>query len=48
VDVLLHRRKNIGRRLKIVREMTDEKVMERVRVMNMMGVNFDCGDDDDD
>jgi hypothetical protein len=48
VDVLLHRRKNIGKRLKIVREMTDEKVMERVRVMNMMGVNFDCGDDDDD
>lgn len=48
VDVLIHRRKNISKKLKIVREMSDEKVMERVRVMNMMGVNFDCGDDDED
>lgn len=47
VDVLLHRRRNIGRKLNIIKNMSDEKLMDRERVMKRMGVNFDCDEDDD-
>ena len=48
VDVLLHRRNNIGKRLRLVGQMSDEKLLHRERAMNMMGMNFDCDDDDED
>lgn len=48
VDVLIHRRQNISRKLHLVGQMSDEKLMRRERAMNMMGMNFDCGHDDDD
>lgn len=48
VDVLLHRRKNIGRKLRLVNQMDDEKLLQRERAMNLMGMNFECGDDEDD
>ena len=48
VDVLIHRRRNVGEKLKIIRDMTDEKVQIRERAMNMMGVSFDCVDDEED
>lgn len=48
VDVLLHRRKNIGKKLRLVEQMSDEKLQRRERAMNLMGMNFDCGDDEDD
>jgi hypothetical protein len=48
VDVLLHRRKNIRRKLRLVRQMDDEKLLRRERAMNLMGMNFDCGDDEED
>jgi hypothetical protein len=32
----------------IIRDMTDEKVANRERAMEMMGVHFDCADVDDD
>lgn len=47
-DVLIHRRKNIGKKLRLVKQMDDEKLLHRERAMNLMGMNFDCGDDDDD
>ena len=47
VDVFLHRRKNIGRKLDIIKNISDEKVIDRERAMKMMGVSFDCGEDDD-
>ena len=48
VDVLIHRRKNISKKMHIIRDMTDEKVANRERAMEMMGVHFDCADVDDD
>ena len=48
VDVAIHRRKNIGRKLRLVGQMDDEKLLQRERAMNLMGMNFDCGEDDDD
>lgn len=48
VDVLIHRRKNIGRKLRLVGQMNDEKLLHRERAMNLMGMNFDCGNDDDE
>lgn len=48
VDVLIHRRKNIGRKLRLVGQMSDDKLLHRERAMNLMGMNFDCGDDDED
>ena len=47
VDVLLHRRKNIARKLKLVRQMDDEKLLRRERAMNLMGMNFDCGEEEE-
>ncbi|MBQ7415722.1 MAG: nucleotidyltransferase family protein [Oscillospiraceae bacterium] len=47
VDVLIHRRQNISRKLRLVGQMSDEKLLHRERAMKMMGMNFDCGDDDD-
>lgn len=48
VDVLIHRRTNVGKKMRIIREMTDEKLLLRERAMNKMGVSFDCVDDEDD
>ena len=48
VDVLRHRRKNITKRLRLVSQMSDEKVLHRERAMNLMGVNYDIVGDDDD
>ena len=48
VDVLIHRRKNIGKKLRLVSQMSDEKLLHRERAMNLMGVNFDCGDSDEE
>ena len=48
VDVLIHRRKNIGKKLRLVGKMNDEKLLRRERAMNLMGMNFDCGDDEED
>ena len=48
VDVLLHRRKNIGKKLRLVGQMSDDKLLQRERAMNLMGMNFDCGHDDVD
>ena len=39
-DVLLHTPKNIGRRLGVVREMTDEKVAAYRQAMNYMGLDY--------
>ena len=47
-DVLIHRRKNIGKKLRLVSQMSDEKLLHRERAMNLMGVNFDCGDSDEE
>lgn len=47
VDVLVHRRRNISRKLGIIRNMSDEKLLDRERVMRLMGVNFDCDEDDE-
>lgn len=47
VDVLLHRRKNISKKLRLVSQMSDEKVLHRERAMNLMGVNYDISDDED-
>lgn len=47
VNVLLNRRKNIGKKLKIIRNMSDESVINRERAMKLMGVSFDCVDDED-
>lgn len=47
IDVLLHRRRNIKRKLHIINNISDEKVMDRERTMKLMGVNFDCDEDDD-
>lgn len=47
VDVLIHRRKNIGRKLRLVGQMSDEKLLRREHAMNLMGMNFDCGEDED-
>jgi hypothetical protein len=48
VDVLIHRRTHVGQKMKIIREMSDEKLQLRERAMNMMGVSFDCVDDEED
>ena len=48
VDVLLHRRKNIRKKLWLMEQMSDEKLQRRERAMYLMGMNFDCGPDDDD
>lgn len=45
VDVLLHRRKNIGKKLNIIRDMTDEKVTGHEQMMRLMGVTFDYGEE---
>lgn len=47
VDVLIHRRMNIRKKLRLVGQMSDEKLQHRERVMSLMGMNFDCGDDED-
>lgn len=48
VDVLLHRRKNIGKKLQLVSQISDEKLLRRERAMNLMGMNYDGGDDEED
>ena len=45
VDILLHRRKNIGKKLNIIQNMTDEKVAAYERTMNLMGLDFDYGEE---
>ena len=47
VDVLLHRRRNIRRKLNIIKNISDEKVMNRELAMKRMGVHFDCVEDDE-
>lgn len=46
VDILLHRRKNIGKKARIIRDMTDERVEAHQRAMNLMGISLDFMDDD--
>lgn len=48
VHVWTRRRNHVGQKMKIIREMTDEKLYLRERAMNMMGVAFDCADDEDE
>lgn len=40
VDVLLHRRKNISKRLGILRDMSDERVTERKVFLDALGLDF--------
>lgn len=40
VDVLLHRRKNIGRRLGVLQDMNQEKVTERKQFLDLIGLKF--------
>lgn len=45
VDILLHRRKNIGTKMKIIQNMSDEKVNAHEQMMNLMGLDFDYGEE---
>ena len=45
VDRLLHKRGQIGKKLNAFRNMTDDKVAERQRFMDQMGVKFECAED---
>lgn len=40
-DVLIHRRKNIGKKLRIIRDMNDEKVQAHQSMMAFMGLTYD-------
>lgn len=39
-DILLHRRKNIRRKMAVVRGASDEKIVARQKLLNDMGVDF--------
>lgn len=40
VDILLHRRKNIGKRMGIIRDMSDEKISQRKAFLDAVGLKF--------
>ena len=40
-DILLHRPKNIGKKMSIIRDMSDEKVAAHQNAMAQMGLHFD-------
>lgn len=44
-DVLLHKRGHISQKVKVIRDMTDEKVLEHQQAMAQMGLTFDYGDE---
>jgi hypothetical protein len=46
VDILIHRRKNIGKRLNIIQSMTDEKIENHQQIMNRMGLSLDFAQPD--
>lgn len=46
VDILLHRRKNIGNKLNIIRDMTDDKVKDHQQAMELMGLSLDFTESD--
>lgn len=46
-DVLIHRRKNIGKKFGIIKNMTDEKVSEYQQALAYMGLDYRFVEDDD-
>lgn len=47
-DILIHRRKNVKKRLGIIKNMSDEKVIAHQNALAYMGLSYDFGEDDDD
>ena len=47
VDVFIHRRRNIGKKLTIIKNISEQNMIDRERAMRCMGVTFDCVDDED-
>lgn len=46
VDILIHRRKNIGKKLQIINNMSDDKVTAHEKFMNLMGLTYDYGEEE--
>jgi hypothetical protein len=46
-DVLIHRRKNIGKKFQIIRDMNDEKVTQHQKMMEFMGLRYDYQTEED-
>ena len=44
-DVLLHKRGHISQKVKVIQNMSDEKVLEHQQAMLKMGLTFDYGDE---
>ena len=46
IDVLLHQRWKIGKKLNIIQNMSDDKVTAHEKFMNLMGLNYDYGEEE--
>ena len=46
VEVLLRRRGNISKKMRIIRDMSDDKVQAHRKAMNLMGLDFDYGEEE--